>query len=217
MKLDGIKTFVYLDCLFPTDAFLCSPLSSIANIRHSKASKYVLIFLLPMSLDSVGTIQIYGTKGEKRRGRWEMWVSRGGGGSLAEEQKAKLMITRDLEMGMRRTEASSPHSFNLHSFPDLPPLHFFFLLKSLAYFLSSLSLALSAPYYGKCLLSFMCSSRLEMIRPIKPHWGREEKRGGRWRRRSEGDWFLYLEERRLKIWMNIIGNDGHQKLPKVLL
>ncbi len=45
-----------------------------------------------------------------------------GGNSLAKEQKAGLMITRDLEMGMRRAEASSRFSFNLHSSLDLPSL-----------------------------------------------------------------------------------------------
>lgn len=55
---------------------------------------------------------------ERREGKVE--EEGGGGNSLAKEQKAGLMITRDLEMGTRRTEASSRFSFNLHSSLDLP-------------------------------------------------------------------------------------------------
>lgn len=43
----------------------------------------------------MGTIKIYRREGEKGRRRWER--SGGGGNSLAEEQKAGLMITWDLE------------------------------------------------------------------------------------------------------------------------
>lgn len=66
----------------------------------------------------MGTIKIYGREGKKggEGGRG----GGGGGNSLAKEQKAGLMITRDLEMGTRRTEASSRFSFNLHSSLDLP-------------------------------------------------------------------------------------------------
>lgn len=110
--------FIYLYFSFPTDTFLFPPVSSILNIRHSKASTLIPIFLLPTSLDTVGAIKIYGSEGEKGGDGGRRSEQRGN--SLAEEQKAKLMITRDLEMGMTRTETSSPHSFNLHSIPDLP-------------------------------------------------------------------------------------------------
>ena len=49
----------------------------------------------------MGTIKIYRREGEKGRRRWGGGGGRGGGGegenSLAEEQKAGLMITWDLE------------------------------------------------------------------------------------------------------------------------
>lgn len=157
----------------------------------------------------MGTIKIYGREGaqggEGGRGKWR------GGNILAEEQKAGLTITRDLEMGKRRIEASSPFSFNIYSSFDLS---FSFIQSRLFSALSlspSLSLVLSAPYYAKYLLSFMWSSRLEMIRNIKPLKEREGEGGERDRARAR-DWFLYLEERMLLLLMNIIRGDGHQKL-----
>lgn len=94
------------------------------------------------------------------------------------------------------------------------PFLFFYTVSTLFCPLSlspSLSLVLSAPYYAKYLLSFMWSSRLEMIRNIKPLKEREGEGGERDRARAR-DWFLYLEERMLLLLMNIIRGGGHQKL-----
>lgn len=162
-----------------------------------------------MSWGTVGTIKMYGREGEQggEGGRG----NEGGETFWQKNKRQELMITWDLEMGTRRTEASSPFSFSFYCFLDL----------SFPFFTVSppscpLSLSVSPSFFqhpitaSACCLS--CGVHGWKWLGTSNLWEKKEGEGGERDGASERDWFLYLEERMLLLLMSIIRGDGHQKL-----